>query len=78
MQSARVAREVRSAHEAREALAVEALSIGSVRLAAGLDSSLEVLLLQDELASARAASVAAELEEYSAILESRRVAGLAW
>lgn len=78
VQAARAAREVRSAHEAREALAVAALSIGSVRLGAGLASSLEVLLLQDELASARAASVAAELEEHAAILESRRLAGLAW
>ncbi|GDX78448.1 hypothetical protein LBMAG42_02590 [Deltaproteobacteria bacterium] len=75
---ARAAREVLAAHQARESLSEEALTIGRVRLGAGLASSLELLRLQDELASSRAARVAAELEEQAAILEARRVAGVRW
>lgn len=78
VESARAAHEVLAAHQAREALSEEALTIGRVRLSAGLASSLELLRLQDELASSRAARVAAELEEQAAILEARRVAGVPW
>lgn len=78
VESARAAHEVLAAHQARETLSEEALTIGRVRLSAGLASSLEVLRLQDELASSRAARVAAELEEQAAILDARRVAGVRW
>lgn len=78
VESARAAHEVLAAHQAREALSEEALTIGRVRLGAGLASSLELLRLQDELASSRAARVAAELEEQAAILEARRLAGMSW
>ena len=75
---ARAAREVLVAARAREELAEVALQVGQLRLTAGLASTLEVLLLQEQLASARADRVASELAEAVAVLEARRAAGLGW
>jgi outer membrane protein TolC len=73
---AAAARRVAEASRAREQLAAEALRVGQARLEAGLASTLEVLRLQDDLASARSARVASEFDEALSILEARRVAGL--
>ncbi len=74
----RAAHDVAEAARAREALAAESLKVGQLRLQAGLASTLEVLLLQDTLADARADRVASELGEQVAILEARRAAGERW
>ncbi|MBM4389850.1 MAG: TolC family protein [Deltaproteobacteria bacterium] len=74
----RAAHDVAEAARAREALAAESLKVGQLRLQAGLASTLEVLLLQETLADARADRVASELAEQVAILEARRAAGERW
>lgn len=69
---------VAGAAAARESLAAEALKVGQVRLGAGLASGIEVLLLQAELAQARADAVANEFVAAAAVLEARRLAGIRW
>lgn len=77
-EEARAAREVAVAARAREELAAVSLEVGQLRLTAGLASTLEVLLLQEALAGARADRVSSELDEAVAILEARRAAGMGW
>lgn len=73
---AAAARRVAEASRAREQLASDALRVGQARLEAGLASTLEVLRLQDDLASARRARIGSEFDEALSILDARRVAGL--
>ena len=75
---ARAAVAVAEAAAAREELASESLKVGQTRLAAGLTSAIEVLLLQDELAVARADRVASDFAAQSSILEARQLAGMPW
>ena len=75
---ATTAAEVLAAQAARVELAEAALSSGQARLAAGVSDTLELLRLQDDLASARGDHVAAELEAQTAILEARRVSAMPW
>lgn len=75
---ARAADRVAEAAQARESLADSSLKIGQSRLEVGLASSLEVLRLQDDAATARADRVTAELERALARLEARRIVGLGW
>jgi outer membrane protein TolC len=77
-EEARAAHELAEAARARQTIAAEALEVGQRRVAAGLDSALQLLLLQDDLASARADRVSADLAEATAILVARRTAGLRW
>jgi outer membrane protein TolC len=69
---------VQEAQAARRALAEAALAAGQARVKAGISATLELLRLQDDVASARADLVAAELEAQTATLEARRVAALPW
>lgn len=75
---AKAAQSVADAAAARESLADESLKVGQLRLTAGLASGLEVLLLQEDLAGARADRVASEFAAAAAILEARRMAGVRW
>jgi outer membrane protein TolC len=77
-EDARAAARIAEAARARESLAEESLRVGQTRLGVGLASTLEVLRLQDEASLARADRVAAELAEAMAVLEARRVGGLAF
>ncbi|MFZ5475192.1 MAG: TolC family protein [Myxococcota bacterium] len=77
-ENARAAARIAEAARAREALAEESLRVGQTRLGVGLASTLEVLRLQDEAVTARADRVAAELAEAAAVLEARRVGGVAF
>lgn len=75
---AKAAQSVAEAAAARESLAEESLKVGQLRLSAGLASGLEVLLLQEDLAEARADRVASEFAASTAVLEARRMAGVRW
>lgn len=75
---ARAAQSVSDAARARETLAEESLKVGQLRLSAGLASGLEVLLLQEDLAAARADHVASEFRAAAAVLEANRLAGVRW
>lgn len=75
-EQARVALELAEVARAREALADEALAVGRSRLSAGLESTIDVLRLQDDAAAARSDTVAAELAAAVAVLEVRRLGGL--
>jgi len=78
VERARAAQAVLEAQAAREALANEAVALGQAQLAAGVTTSINLLRLVDDLASASKARVAAELDAQVATLEARRLAGEAW
>lgn len=76
--NAGAAHRVAEAARARESLAKESVKVGQTRLEVGLASTLEVLRLQDDAGAAYFGRVQAELNEALAVLEARRVAGVAW
>ncbi len=72
----RAARELVEVARARESLLEAAFGVGRARQVAGLESTLEVLRIQDDVARARLDRVNAELYETVLILELRRLSGL--
>ena len=69
---------VAQAARARVALAEKALGVGQARLSVGLIDTLDLLQLQRDVRKAREDVVEAGLAEAVAVLEARRVAGVAW
>lgn len=67
----------RSAAVDGERLAGETVAVGRARLGAGLISTLDMLKLQEQEAQARVQRVSAELDLALAVLDTRRLSGLA-